>query len=161
METDYPGYWPNRYWPAGYWAPGYWFAGASAYATIAWALREKLLETAAIASSIEGVFPFYAPQLPSLPIVLYHTPRDFPIVDILYTGELQRAIVQFDCLATSHESAWDISEQLRKVLQGYEGTHLAIKIFGVDVISRFALHFPEFDEFRVVMQLAAWYKRIL
>lgn len=132
----------------------------AAYETVAFALRSKLLSSSGVTDITSKIYPFTAPQLPSPPFLLYHTPRDVPIDDIGGCAGLFRAFVQFDAYALGPESAWELGEQVRLSLQGYTGTDLGVSIRGVGLEGQFDMFEPEIEEFRVLTTFKVWYDRI-
>lgn len=132
----------------------------AAFETIAYAIRDQLLDTAGVTAITSDVYPFAAPQLPDMPFILYHTPEDEPYDDIKGSAGLFRAKMQLDAYSDDHEQAWQLAEEIRKSLQGYTGINKGVTIKGVQLRDQFDVFKDEIDNFRVLTNINIWYKRV-
>lgn len=129
-----------------------------AYEAVSFAVRHKLINTAAVTNLVgQKIYPFAAPQLPALPFVLYQSLDPQVFDDIQYRAGLFYTPVQLDCYAMTPEAAWEISEELRKALQGYSGVHLNVTIRGIRFESRADGFEKEVENFRVMTRFGVWH----
>ena len=86
------------------------------------------LQTKSSITSLVGtrVYSQFMPQLPTFPLIIYTKVAEERVSSHQGSSGLSRATIQIDCWADTDDESRNLAEQVRLVLDGYQGAMMIV-----------------------------------
>jgi hypothetical protein len=129
-------------------------------------LRAYLMSKTAVNNLVSGrIYPVVLPQNPTLPAIVYSLVNANRPESMIGGTGLVQARVQVDCWALTQDAAASLSNEVRKVLQGFSGNFgsgsTLVVVQAVHVVGEYEMHEPDVNNYRVIIDYHIWYEEDL